>query len=153
MGDGPGDLRQTQRRLYRIREINLINNLFPAGKSITSGQASPAPAVNCTLPLLRQASVTRSPGRSYESARAIRGRFGFHHQLAGSPVGLAETGSLYYGLAVLLQLIPTRTEQHPCRADDAVPFEYRSESDYLKRTHTSLTRLPHTRTSSTLRVA
>ena len=47
------------------------------------------------------------PGGSYESARVIRLRFGFHHQLAGSPVGLAETGSLYYGLVVLLQLLPT----------------------------------------------
>ena len=34
-------------------------------------------------------------------------RFGFRHSLAGSPVGLAETGSLYYGLVVLLQLLPT----------------------------------------------
>ena len=31
-----------QRRLYLIHEINLINNLFPPGKSITSGQGHPA---------------------------------------------------------------------------------------------------------------
>jgi hypothetical protein len=35
----------------------------------------------------------------------------------------------------------------PCRASDAVTFRFRPESVYLKRTHTSLTKQLHTRTS------
>jgi hypothetical protein len=36
---------------------------------------------------------------------------------------------------------------HPCRATVAVTFRFRPESVYLKRTHTSLTKQLHTRTS------
>ena len=36
---------------------------------------------------------------------------------------------------------------NPCRADDAVTLGYRSESDYLERNSTSLTKQLHTRTS------
>ena len=52
----------------------------------------------------------RDDRRLLSRAIATTSRFGFHHWLAGSPVGLAETGSLYYGLVVLLQLLPTSTE-------------------------------------------
>ena len=55
-----------------------------------------------------QASTRLLPGRPFRS-RAIATvlRFEFRRSLAGSPMGLAETGSLYYGLVVLLQLLPT----------------------------------------------
>jgi len=65
---------------------------------------------------------------------------GLRHCLAGSPTDPAETGSLYYGLLVHLQLLPT-----PPR-DDAVTISFRPECVCLTRTSTSLTRHAHKRT-------
>jgi len=59
------------------------------------------------------------PGRSGRIGRNAVTRSEVRHWLAGSPTGLAESGSLSYGLVIHLQLLPT-----PPRGD-AVTFGYR----------------------------
>lgn len=71
-------------------------------------------------------------------------RSGLHHLLAGSPDSQAESSSSSYGLVVHLQLLPTPPH------GDAVTFSYRSESDFLKKTCTSLTKHALTRTRTTV---
>lgn len=85
------------------------------------------------------------PGRPFRSRDVPVARSGVHHWLAGSPTGLAEAGSLSYGLVVHLLLLSTT---HRCVA---VAFGYRPESVYLERTFTSLSMRAFRRTILPLR--
>ena len=59
------------------------------------------------------------PGRPSGSRDLSVARSGVHHLLAGSPTGLAESGSSSYGLVFHLLLLPTSPH------GDAVTFGYR----------------------------